>query len=76
MKERLLRVIKNYLKIMSLMDKNCEVKCGCWVEEVENEKIVSKKLRDMIESMFYYWGPKDREYANYLDNLIGGVYND
>ncbi len=43
-----------------------------WIKEVENKKVTSVEFAKIIRKMTDYWSQKNREYGNYLLNLIEG----
>lgn len=71
MKERLLKLINKYINTLATFCCSESVKKKIhFIKEVEEEKIVSEDLRVMLQRFADYWGPKDRDYSNYINSLI------
>lgn len=69
MQQRLLNTIKNYLEDLKSFDHDRAKEKECYLKEVEEENIVSERLRRMIHNWMLYYMPKDKKYALYLRKL-------
>lgn len=77
MQQKLLKVIEEYLEHL---EKWVNVKKAeerkCWLDEVKSGNVVSNDLKVFLMNQYDYYWAKDREYGNFLYNLIWGKDNE